>query len=121
MSRLQVTCSRCGYDFGQLDRGERLGLVDRKCPDCGDTAHTTNKPLDLRVELRSGLESRLIVPWDGLSLTLAAAIYSVIVTVAGVVIAMVGSGGHGLGARATPSSSSGCSPSAFPGRRRSSG
>ena len=94
MERLTVTCGSCGHYFGDLTGGERMELVDRPCPDCGEKTHTTYKTLKGAVQLRTGVQSRLIAPWDGLTLTLAVAIYAILVTVAGVVIAMLGTGGR---------------------------
>ena len=50
----------------------------------------------MTTQLKVGVDSRIIAPWDGLTLTLAAATYGVVVTVIGVVIAMVGTGGTWL-------------------------
>ena len=96
MDRLRVACANCGHDYGDLTAGQRLELRDRDCPVCGAQTRTTHKPLQVTTQLEVGLDSRFIAPWDGLTLTLAAAIYAVIVTVVGVVIAMVGTGGTWL-------------------------
>jgi len=80
----------CGRE---LDEPEDLSADQRQpCPDCGSKARV--KHAEVSLSATTGVEARadLIRAWDAASLTLFGVLYAILVTVSGVVVAMVGTG-----------------------------
>src|SRR4029453_8712082 len=94
-----VRCSDCGAELEQIQDGAgRWEVVDGPCPVCGSAKRTHHVQASAGTFHLTGGDVTLRVTrvWDSSSLTLFAAIYAVLVTVAGVVVAMVGVGGSWL-------------------------
>jgi hypothetical protein len=88
----RIRCGECGV---ALDEPSGLPVEKRTpCPSCGSKNRVVvAPPIEAHIRMRSRARGRLIRAWDGVSLTLFGVIYAIAVTVAGVVVAMVGTGG----------------------------
>lgn len=90
----RVLCRECG---AVLDERSDLPAEERKpCPTCGSTRRTFEASVTLRGTATMSADAIVVRAWDGASLTLFGVIYAIVVTVAGVVVAMVGTGGSWL-------------------------
>src|SRR5688572_16855470 len=88
-----IRCSECGAELAEVqDGGGRLVVSDEPCPVCGASRRTVEPSARLTLDSSMSAEARVFPVWDSSSLTLFAAIYAILVTVAGVIVAMVGSG-----------------------------
>jgi hypothetical protein len=93
VERVRAICQVCHSFVADVEAGEHTEMTDRWCPDCNVERPVRYEPIGQTVTLSHGVDARIVAPWDGLTLTLAAAIYAVLATVAGVVVAMLGTGG----------------------------
>ncbi len=92
-----VRCSDCGAELEEVqDGGGRVEVKDGPCPVCGSTRRTDEVAASLRMTTSVRAKAQVVRVWDSSSLTLFAAIYAILVTVAGVIVAMVGGGGSWL-------------------------
>lgn len=89
-----VTCAECGEG---LPDGQAHG-AGVPCPTCGSTRRIiTASPAAGHIRVRGSMVRATVThSWDGVSLTLFGVLYGILVTVAGVVVAMVGTGGSWL-------------------------
>ena len=87
-------CANCGRD---LDEPEDLPADQRQsCPGCGSTTRVRHAEAHITTSFRVEAKATLVRAWDAASLTLFGVLYAILVTVAGVVVAMVGTGGSWL-------------------------
>lgn len=90
----RVLCENCR---AVLDERSDLGAGERQpCPRCGSARRTYEVSAEGQVTASGGVDAVLVRAWDGASLTLFGVMYGIFVTVAGVVVAMVGTGGSWL-------------------------
>jgi hypothetical protein len=84
----RVLCGECG---GVLE--ERSDTEERTpCPNCGSMRRKFEASATFRGTATMSTDAIIVRAWDGESLTLFGVIYAIVVTVAGVVVAMVGTG-----------------------------
>jgi hypothetical protein len=84
-------CAGCG---AELDERSDVPVEERApCPVCGSKARSWTATATGTIAITGGIaEATLTRAWDGNSLTLFGILYAIVVTVAGVIVAMAGTG-----------------------------
>jgi DNA-directed RNA polymerase subunit RPC12/RpoP len=89
-----AVCAECGFE---LDEPVDVPVEERTpCPSCGSTRRVVTASATLHARGSMRARGTLIRAWDGVSVTLFGVLYGIAVTVAGVIVAMIGSGGSWL-------------------------
>lgn len=82
-----VACADCGTP---LDEEANVPRAEKApCPNCGSRRRAHHVSASVTTTLQVSTDALIVRPWDGASLTLFGVLYGIVVTVAGVVVAVV--------------------------------
>lgn len=90
----QAECAGCGTRFNDPEAGSTENR--EPCPSCGSTKRVQSTSAHLGGKATITTRLTLIRAWHGITLTLFGLAYAILVAIAGVVVAMVGTEGSWL-------------------------